>query len=220
MSTLPICTILGAGPGMGLALAHQFGSLGYQLVLVARRAENLQSLEAELLKAGIPVTTMSADLGDDKQVASLFNVIKEQVGATEVLIYNASAYRPVTATQVTMADLKADLALSVGGVIAATQAVLPDMTTHGKGTILITGGGSAIIPMPGAATLSMGKAALRNLALQLYTELLPKGIHVATVTICGWIKPDTHFAPTKIAEVYAELHQQPVGAWQAEYMYQ
>jgi short-subunit dehydrogenase len=205
---------------MGLALAQKFASLGYQLVLVARRTENLAALEAELLKSGAHVTVMSADLADENQIASLFNILNDQVGSTEVLIYNASAYRPVFATQVTMADLKTDMALSVGGVIIATQAVMADMTKAGKGTILITGGGSAITPMPGAATLSMGKAALRNLTLQLHAELAPKGIHVATVTICGWIKPDTHFAPIKIAEVYAQLHQQPTGQWQPEYIYQ
>lgn len=220
MNYQPVCTILGAGPGMGLALAESFGKLGYQLVLVSRNKANLAPLETALLKAGHTVTLMSADLGDEQQISSLFAVIDEQVGQTEVLIYNASAYRPVVASQVTIQDLQADLAISVGGVIASTRAVMDKMAAKGKGTILVTGGGSGIEPMMQAATLSMGKAALRNLSLQLFQELAPKNIHFATVTICGWIQPETHFAPEKIAQSYVALHQQPRNQWQAELIYQ
>lgn len=205
---------------MGLALAEAFGKLGYQLVLVSRNKDNLAPLETTLLKAGHTVTLMSADLGDEVQIKSLFSVIEEQVGHTEVLIYNASAYRPVVASQVTIQDLQTDLAISVGGLIAATRAVMDNMAAKGKGTILATGGGSGIEPMMQAATLSMGKAALRNLGLQLFQELAPKQIHFATVTICGWIQPNTHFDPIKIAQSYVALHQQPRQDWQAELIYQ
>lgn len=220
MSTQPVCTIMGAGSGMGLALAQVFGSQGYQIVLVARQLEKLKGMEATLLSQGIEVRSMSADLSDPDQVASMVRVIEEQAGPTEVLIYNAAAFRMATATQTTVKQLFDDLALSVGGALVAAQQVLPSMQKLGQGTILFTGGSTAMNPMPGAATLGIGKAAIRNLALSLHQELAPKGIHVGTVTICGAIAPNTHFSPNSIAQQFWKLHKQARKDWQAEYVYE
>lgn len=202
---------------MGLALAAKFHHLGYQLVLVARTLETLEKVEQQLPDALVSLFT--ADLGDEEQIASLFNVIRVNIGHPEVLIYNASAFRVVAATAVTIDQLKQDMAISVGGVIASTRAVIENMIVNQKGTILITGGGSGIVPMAVAPTLSIGKAALRNLALQLFNELAPKGVHVATVTICGPIQKGTYFDPAKIADVYEQLHLQTKDNWQQEFMY-
>jgi NAD(P)-dependent dehydrogenase (short-subunit alcohol dehydrogenase family) len=55
--------------------------------------------------------------------------------------------------------------------------------------------------------VSIGKAALRNLAFTLAEELKPQGIFVGTVTITGNVAPGTHFAPNLIAEKYWELYE-------------
>ena len=65
----------------------------------------------------------------------------------------------------------------------------------------------------------MGKARLRNLCFGLAAELEPAGIHVATVTVAGFVQPGTDFDPDLIAEKYWELHNQPLGAWEDEIIY-
>lgn len=219
MTHLPICTILGAGPGMGLALAKQFGRGGYHIVLVARNKDKLASLEQELLAENIAVTIMGADLSVPAQVASLFSVIHQELGPTEVLIYNAAAYRMGGVHNTSPEDLAADLALSVGGALAAVQQVLPHMEQKGSGALLFTGGSTAMTPMPGALTLGIGKAALRNLALALHQELKDKGVLATTVTICGPIAPGTYFDPATIAKTYWQLHKAPKAAWKPELLF-
>jgi len=93
------------------------------------------------------------------------------------------------------------------------------MRASGKGTILFTGGGLALHPNPQVASLSVGKAAIRNLAYSLGAELELEGIQVATVTIAGYVKPGTHFDPDLIAETYWQLHTQKTGERQREIVY-
>jgi NAD(P)-dependent dehydrogenase (short-subunit alcohol dehydrogenase family) len=112
----------------------------------------------------------------------------------------------------------ADLQVSVGGALAAVQAVLPAMRARGRGTLLLTGGGFAFEPMPPMASLGAGKAALRNLAFSLHADLAPAGIHAGTVTICGTVKPGTAFDPDRIADSFWALHAQPAGSFEREVM--
>jgi short-subunit dehydrogenase len=93
------------------------------------------------------------------------------------------------------------------------------MREQKKGTILFTGGGLALNPYPAYASLAIGKAAIRSLAFSLGGELEADNIQVATVTIFGMVKPDTHFDPDLIAEAYWTLHTQPAGERQREIQY-
>ena len=56
----------------------------------------------------------------------------------------------------------------------------------------------------------------RNLSLLAVAFL---GIHVATVTVCGFVQPGTKFDPDKIAEVYQALHEQPRDKWEREVIF-
>jgi len=115
--------------------------------------------------------------------------------------------------------LNADLRISIGGALAAVQAVLPAMKERGHGTLLFTGGGFAFEPMAAMASLGIGKAGLRNLAFSLFADLNEAGIHAGTVTICGLVKPGTAFDPDKIAESYWSMHAQPKGGFERELMF-
>jgi len=97
--------------------------------------------------------------------------------------------------------------------------VLDGMMEAGHGTILLTGGGLALAPLADLASLSIGKAAVRSLAFSLAEELEPAGIHVATVTICGFVQEGTHFSPDRIAAEFWRLHQQSPGQFETEIAY-
>lgn len=70
------------------------------------------------------------------------------------------------------------------------------------------------------ASLGVGKAGIRNLAFSLFAELKDAGIHAATVTIGGLVKPGTAFDPDQIAEAYWTLHVQPKGSFERELVLQ
>ena len=89
----------------------------------------------------------------------------------------------------------------------------------GGGTLLVTSGGFADTPVPGLASLSMGKAALRSAQTLVAAGVRDDGIHAATVTIVGAVKPGTDFDPDKIAELFWKAHIDSEDAWQTEYRF-
>lgn len=111
--------------------------------------------------------------------------------------------------------------VAVAGALTAIQQVALGMRLQGKGTILLTGGELAYdeYSVPQYVSLAIGKAGIRKLNFVMANALERDNIHVATVTICGTIQPNTQFAPDKIAEVYWQLHSQARSEWQREYVY-
>lgn len=215
----PILTVVGAGPGVGLAVARKFAHEGFRVALVARRADALAEYTAEFGKAGFEAHGFAADAADEHSLRTAFAAIKEKLGAPSVLVYNAAVMKRAPPSQLRADDLVHDFRVNVAGALISAQAVADDMKAAGSGTILLTGGGLALTPMPAVASLGIGKAAIRNLTSSLAGEFEPAGIHVATVTICGFVKPGTHFDPDQIAEAYWTLHAQEKGKWEREITY-
>lgn len=213
------CAIVGAGPGVGLAVARRFGREGYRLALVARREAKLAGYVAELASEGIAATGFAADASSLSDLANAFQKIKSELAAPEVLIYNAAAIMPTVPSDLAAEQMVAEFMVNVAAALVCAQQVIPEMKAAGQGTILFTGGGLALRPNPQYASLAVGKAGLRNLTFSLAQELEPAGIHVATVTIAGFVQPGTPFDPNLIAEEYWRLHIQEKGQWEQEFIY-
>jgi NAD(P)-dependent dehydrogenase (short-subunit alcohol dehydrogenase family) len=212
----PVCALIGIGPGLGVALARRFTREGYAVLGLARDTAKI---------VGEPGLTLWR--ADAAETAGLAAALHEGAvaarGQIDVLIYNA--YRATMAasgpSSLDPDSVVEDFRVNVAGALAAVRAVLPDMRKAGRGTILFTGGGLALDPtgwLP-AASLAVGKAGLRSLALTLHAELAPIGIHAATVTIAGQIQPGTAFDPDRIAESFWALHADPSGEFRSEIVF-
>lgn len=210
------CIIVGVGPGIGAALARRFGQEGYAVGILARRKLELTTISTTLGSAGIKVLPVVADAADPSALQAGISQVSAAYGPPDVLIYNAVAVTPKTASQLDPEKLVSDFRTGVVGALVATQAVLPAMRTAGRGTLLYTGGGFAFEPLPTLASLGIEKAALRNLVFSLAKELTPEGIHAATVTIGGMVKPGTALAPDLIAEAFWKLHSQAPAEFERE----
>jgi short-subunit dehydrogenase len=206
------------GPGVSAAVARRFAREGFEIAALARRADALQLEVDALAAAGVDARAYPADAADSAGLATTLSRVAGERGTPDVLVYNAAGVRRKPLAELTAQELMADLQVSIGGALAATQAVLPGMLARGRGTLLYTGGGFAFEPMPAMAGVGVGKAGLRNLAFSLFAELKDRGIHAATVTICGLVKTGTAFDPDRIAESYWQLHAQPPGAFEREAM--
>jgi NADP-dependent 3-hydroxy acid dehydrogenase YdfG len=204
------------GPGVSAAIARRFGLAGFHVSALARRADALQAQVDALKAAGVDAEGLVADAADSANLGATLARASTAHGTPDVLVYNAAGVRYKPIAELSAAELMADLQVSVAGALAAVQAVLPGMKARGSGTLLFTGGGFAFEPMPAMASLGVGKAGIRNLAFSLFAELKDSGIHAATVTICGVVKPGTAFDPDKIADSYWALHAQPRGAFERE----
>ena len=217
--TKPVCTVVGAGPGVSLAVARRFGAAGYRVALVARRAGAVSKTAGDLATLGIDARAFAADACEEASLRKVFPEIHASLGPTEVLVYNAFGFRQANPSQLPPSGLLADFQVNVVGALISVQSVLDPMKAGSRGTILFTGGGFALEPEPMASSLAIGKAGLRNLAFSLHKELAPFHIHVATVTICGAVQDETRFSPGNISECFLRLHQQPEGEWDRELVY-
>jgi NAD(P)-dependent dehydrogenase (short-subunit alcohol dehydrogenase family) len=217
-----VCAVIGAGVGLGMSIAQRFGQEGYAIALIARRPEALTEYSKTLAKAGISATGYSADVADANSLVSAFEQIQAQLGTVSVLVYNAAVMKEADPLTLAEDELVHDFKVGVTGALTAIQQVAPQMKAQNHGTILLTGGGLAFDENsdPAYLSLAIAKTATRKLCFTMANALEPSNIHVATVTVCGTITPNTHFDPDRIADVYWQLHSQAKADWQREYVYQ
>jgi short-subunit dehydrogenase len=210
--------LVGAGPGLGAAVARRFAQGGYRVTLVARSTDALERLAADLADTGADLDTMSADASDPEDLGVRLSGLYSGNGAPGLIVYNAVMGAPDHLLSSSVAHLQTAYAVDVIGAIVVAQIAAPAMRGAGFGTILVTGGGFADHPVPALATVSLGKAALRSAATMLGADLKQDGIRVATLTIAGQIAADTAFAPERIAERYWDVvhSDEP---WQQEYRF-
>ena len=200
--------LVGAGPGLGLAIAHRFAAGGFRVTLVARSLDD----------TGAEINTVEADASSPEDLRARMTELYDDDGAPGVVIYNAVQGAPDQLLSSTVTHLQEAYAVDVIGAIVVAQEAAPAMKAAGFGTMIVTGGGFADHPIPALATVSLGKAALRSAATMLGIDLGPAGIRVATLTIAGQIVSGTAFDPARIAERYWEIVRTD-GPWHAEFRF-
>lgn len=211
--------IVGAGGGMGYALAKRFAAGGLRVGLVARQQPTLDRVAGDLADAGVQTTTAVGDAAFSGSIRAALDQLSEQLGVPRVLVYNVAAVAPGRPSTLDSVRLLASLAGNAGGFLDTVQNVLPGMRKRGSGTVLLTGSGVALTPWVDGAALSAGKAAQRSLLQALAVEVADEGIHAATVTIRGVIGSSDEFAPDRIAEEFWDVHNQPKPDWEVERVY-
>jgi NADP-dependent 3-hydroxy acid dehydrogenase YdfG len=206
---------IGTGPGIGAATAERFARQGYRLFLAARGIEKLQQIASELNGKGYTSSVASVDASNPESIAQLVADTESRFGPIDTIHYNAAVIHPTSIDTLDAVGFQYDLSVNIGGAYAAIRAVVPVMAGHAQGTILLTGGGFGLQPAPDYIAMSVGKAGIRALALGLFEDLKRRGIHIATVTLCGHVDPasDGVFA---VADEFFKLRNQERDAWTAE----
>jgi NAD(P)-dependent dehydrogenase (short-subunit alcohol dehydrogenase family) len=195
--------VIGAGPGIGRAVAERFAREGLPVAVLSRRP-----------RAYAGALALPADVADEDALRAALDEASARLGPPDAVVYNAALIRPDRVGALPPGDQRAAWAVNVGGAITTAAHVLPGMARRGSGTFVVTGG--MPVARPGYVSLSLGKAAVRALVELLDEEYAPAGVHVATVTVAGTVAPGTPFDPDVIAEHYWRLHTQPRTAWERE----
>ncbi len=119
--------IVGVGPGLGLALARTFADAGHPVALLARDATRAADCYvAELDSPGRPARAYTADAANPAQLRSALQAAIADLGAPDVLVYNAAVLRPDTPTDGDDDGWANALAVDVLGAKVAAETVLPD----------------------------------------------------------------------------------------------
>jgi NAD(P)-dependent dehydrogenase (short-subunit alcohol dehydrogenase family) len=200
--------IVGAGPGVGAALARAFGRDGRPVGLVARDRQRLEQLAEGLRHEGIVARAFPADVRDRPGLTQALDEIDASLGPVEVMEYgpmpDMSSVR--AATDVTPENLMDFMEFAVLGAVGAVQAVLPGMMSRGNGGLLFTTGFSAIGPMPRLGNLGIAMGALRTWVHSLYVQLAPSGVYAGSVCIGARVEPGGEGDPDHIAGVYLDMY--------------
>ena len=228
-----VCLVIGAGDGLGGAIARAFAAEGHPVV-VTRRARHLDQLEALARDIGPDVHAFGVDARSEDETVALFDRVEREIGPLEVVVFNIGAnvrfgIRETTTRVFTKVWEMACLA----GFLAGREAARV-MAPRGKGSILFTGATASLRGREGYAAFAAAKAGLRMLAQSMARELGPEGIHVAHVICDGAIDgvftrsrsdeaevkallaDDLILKPGDIAQSFVALHHQPRSAWSHE----
>ncbi|UTP37899.1 SDR family NAD(P)-dependent oxidoreductase [Phenylobacterium sp. LH3H17] len=229
-----VCLVIGAGDGVGGAIATAFAAEGFE-VCITRRARNLDQLEAlaqSMRDAGGRARAFGVDARSEDEMVALFAQIEREVGPLEVVVFNIGANVRFELTETTARVFHKvwEMACFAGFLTGreAAKAMLP----RGRGTILFTGASASMRGRQGFSAFSAAKQALRAVAQTAAKELGPQGIHVAHVVVDGAIDGvfartniadreerlarDNILKPEEIATNYVWLHKQHRSAWTHE----
>ena len=234
MPSTPSCLIIGAGDGVGSAIARAFAREGLA-VCVTRRPRHLEQLEtlADSIRAeGGQAHAFGVDARNEAGMIALVDRIEAEIGPLEVVVFNigANVRFPVIDTTAQVYSKVWEMA-ALAGFFTGREAARV-MGPRGKGTILFTGATASTRGGAGFSAFAGAKAALRQLAQSLAREMGPQGIHVAHVVVDGMIDgtfarsiapdiqtlldEDAILKPDEIAKTYVWLHNQQRSAWTFE----
>jgi NAD(P)-dependent dehydrogenase (short-subunit alcohol dehydrogenase family) len=194
----PVYVVLGAGPGLGLAVARRFAREGYVAVLATRTAADAEPLVAALEADGHVAEGVGVDLTDPADVSAVVAGVGERHGRIDVLHFNPSAWREKDPLHLTVPELLEDVTLGAGALLPAVQAARPFLSSGAR--VLATGSVAADKPSAAAASLGVQKAAVRNLVNSLDKTLSPDGIRAVAVQINGVLGREGAFSPPPIAD--------------------
>jgi NADP-dependent 3-hydroxy acid dehydrogenase YdfG len=170
--------ITGAGKGIGRALAEALVARGARVGLVARSADQLGALAADL---GERASAHPADVADRDAVTAAVSGFVADAGGLDLLVANAGIARYAPFSEQDPADADAMVRTNVLGTINTVRAGLDPMLDRGRGHVVVISSAAALRAWPWGAVYGATKAANKGFAEALRHELSGTGVSVTTV---------------------------------------
>uniref|UniRef100_E6Q3E4 Putative Serine 3-dehydrogenase n=1 Tax=mine drainage metagenome TaxID=410659 RepID=E6Q3E4_9ZZZZ len=168
--------VTGASSGIGRAIAVLAAQRGYAVLAIARRADRLAELAAEL-GDGSTFATLACDVTAADAPARIAAAARSALPRIDILLHNAGAARAGTLLEQNDAAIREQWDLHLAAPLQITRALLANLRAT-RGTIAMMGSGLAVMPVPGFGAYCAAKAAVRAACTQLRRELRADGIAV------------------------------------------
>ena len=176
----PLAVVTGASSGIGLELAKQFASNGFDVILAADRDLGVagESVRAE---GGAVINAIEVDLSTREGVDQLYQAVKASGRPVAALAANAGIGLGHAFLDQDLDDAMNVVDTNVVGTLALIHAVGRDMRAAGEGRILITSSIASMIPGTFQAVYNGSKAFLQSFSFALRNELKDSGVSVTAL---------------------------------------
>ncbi|MBO0361108.1 SDR family oxidoreductase [Hymenobacter sp. BT186] len=180
---MPTALITGASRGIGRAFATELAGRGYDVLLVARSADQLEQLATELQQQhGIKAHTLPCDLAAPHAAEQVTEWVNHQTQELAVLINNAGYGMWGRFEELTLTEQQAMLQLNMHLPVALTHRLLPLLHRQAKAYILNVASTAAYQAVPTLTLYAASKAFLLSFSRGLRYELRESGVSVTCLS--------------------------------------
>jgi NADP-dependent 3-hydroxy acid dehydrogenase YdfG len=182
-----VALVTGASSGIGAATARALAAEGAAVGLLARRADRLRALQADIEAAGGVALVVPADVTDAQRVSAAVSAVVEQWGRLDILVNNAGLLRMGPAAEASLDDWDALVSVNVRGVLYATRAALPHLinaaadSARGVADLVTVSSTGGRVARPGTAVYSLTKFGVNAFSEGIRQELIGKRVRVGIV---------------------------------------
>lgn len=201
--------LVGAGKGLGNAIARAFARHDFRVVLMARSREHLDAYASEFSAAGHEVHIKTADALHPETLTRAFAEVQQELGTPDAMVYNVGVTTPDPEGAISNALLLERYQIDAASAWHCASLLATEEFGKKNGAIIFTGGGFArtFQPIPFLKPLCIDKAALNAMNIVLHHTLAPMGIFVGSVLVSGVIAPgDVRYDPDLIAQQYWKMY--------------
>ncbi|NNG99391.1 SDR family oxidoreductase [Acinetobacter sp. ANC 5414] len=183
--------ITGASSGLGKALAQECALQGAQIVLTARRMDELENVRQSLANPDQHIC-ISADITNENQVRHAYEQVLNQKGRIDWLINNAGLSQRALIADTTMQTERAIMEVDYFSQVFLTKTVLPTFLKQKTGRIIFVSSVAGLLGTQYRASYSASKAAIHMWANSLRAEVADKGVGVSVI-FPGFVKTNVSF---------------------------
>jgi NADP-dependent 3-hydroxy acid dehydrogenase YdfG len=164
-----VAVITGASSGIGEATAHALAAEGYRLALLARRADRIQALAAELVDRAIAI---EADVTDRDSIVAAAERVQSELGGADILVNNAGVMLLAPFTSEQQAEQRQMVEVNLLGAMTATEVFL-DQLRDGSGDLVNISSVAGRTARAGNAVYAATKWGINGWSEALRQELQP-----------------------------------------------
>jgi len=174
-----IALVTGASAGFGRSICRLLVKRGHRVIGAARRESRLQALKTEL---GDLFYSLVFDITDKKAMYVAIDSLPEDLQAIDLLVNNAGlALGLKPAHQADIEDWEQMIATNISGLVSITRKILPAMVARNRGHVINLSSIAASWPYFGGNVYGASKAFVRQLSLNLRTDLAGTRVRVTSV---------------------------------------
>jgi len=192
-----VVLITGCSSGIGRALAEEFARRGHRVLATARSRDSIEELASDRIR------TARLDVTDPESIDRAVTECTTWAGRIDVVVNNAGYALIGPVAELDLDELRTQFETNVVGVVAVTQAVVPQMVDRRCGRIVNIGSVSGVTATPFGGAYCGTKAAIHMLSDSLRMELAPFGVRVISVQP-GSIESRFGESASKAADRYRE----------------